>query len=340
MTIRSRAPLRLGMAGGGTDVSPYSDMYGGAVLNATINMYAYCTLIPTSDNTVCFEATDRKERFSAEAKSEYEIDDILPLHKGVYNRIVKEFNNNEPLPICVSTYSEAPAGSGLGTSSTMVVAILKAYVEYLKLPLGEYEIAQLAYTIERMDIGFSGGKQDQYAATFGGFNFMEFNGENVLVNPLRVKKWFMNELESSIVLYFTGTSRVSAKIIDEQIKSAKNGEKKSIEAMHELKKQAYEMKRALLIGDIDGMCRIINESWKSKKQVSKVISNEYLDNCYDYIMANGGKAAKISGAGGGGFIMILCDPKERKNLIDKLQVLGGNTYTINFDLDGTKGWYV
>lgn len=222
MIIRSKAPLRLGLAGGGTDVSPFCDKYGGCVLNATINLYAYCTIIPTSDNKIIFNASDRGEIFESQSVSEIPIDDKLKLHKGVYNRIVKDFNNGKPLSFQMTTYSDVPAGSGLGSSSTMVVALLKAYMEWLNLPLGEYDMAHLAYQIERIDLGLSGGKQDQYAATFGGLNFMEFyeNGK-VIVNPLRIKNWLKNELENSIFIYYLGVSRDSAKIIDEQINNTK-----------------------------------------------------------------------------------------------------------------------
>lgn len=340
MIVRSRAPLRLGLAGGGTDVSPYSDIYGGAVLNATISMYAYCTIMTRDDGRVCFEATDMGKKFEAEALSEYPLTDELLLHKGIYNHIVKNFNDGKPMSVTVSTYSEAPAGSGLGTSSTMVVAILKAYVELLKLPLGEYDIANIAYKIEREEVKLSGGKQDQYAATFGGFNFMEFSKDKVIVNPLRIKRWIINELECSLVLYFTGVSRSSAKIINEQIDSAKRNDSKSVEAMHELKKQAYDLKNALLVGNMQEFCNILNQSWESKKRVSSSITNNFINDCYDFVMSHGAKAAKVSGAGGGGFMMIISEPQKRKSLLNALEGQGGKAYTVNFELDGTRGWII
>lgn len=340
MKIRSRAPLRLGIAGGGTDVSPYSDIYGGVVLNATINMYTYCTIIPTNSDTIIFEATDRKEKFECKSVESIPLQGELLLHKGVYNRIVQDYNDGKPLSLKLSTYSEAPAGSGLGTSSTLVVAILKAYVEWLKLPLGEYDIAHLAYSIEREDLGLAGGKQDQYAATFGGFNFMEFTDKGVIVNPLRVKRWIINELECSLILYFTGVSRSSANIISEQINNAKHGNQEHIEAMHEMKKFAYEIKNYILTGDFDGICRSLKKSWESKKRVASNITNPHIEDCYNLIMKNGGKAAKVSGAGGGGFMMVICEPSERKNLLDILEKTDGKAYTINFDLDGTRGWII
>lgn len=235
MIIRSKTPLRLGLAGGGTDVSPFCDEYGGCVLNVTINMYAYCTIIPKNNGKIKFVSPDRNVEVELDSKKALEINKELPLHCGIYNRIVKDYNNNIPLSFEMTTYSDAPAGSGLGTSSTMVVTILKAFQEWLNIPLGEYDMAQLAYDIERNDLGFSGGKQDQYAATFGGLNYMEFYANNhVIVNPLRMKKWIKNEIENSLVLFYTGTSRDSEKIIDEQTKATKN--EKSLEAMFEIKR--------------------------------------------------------------------------------------------------------
>jgi D-glycero-alpha-D-manno-heptose-7-phosphate kinase len=173
MIFRSRAPLRLGLAGGGTDVSPYSDLYGGAVLNATISMYAYATIEPRDDGKIVFNSIDRSKRLEFESKEFLEIDGNLDLLKGVYNRIVKDFAK-KPLSFELTTYVDAPPGSGLGSSSTLVVAIIGAFAEWLNLPLGEYDIAHLAYEIERKDLGMAGGKQDQYAATFGGFNFIRY----------------------------------------------------------------------------------------------------------------------------------------------------------------------
>jgi len=250
MIIRSKAPLRLGLAGGGSDVSPYSDQYGGSILNATINLYAYCTIIVEDDGLIKIDAPDIDASAIYESEKELPINGKLDLHKGVYNRIIRDYNL-EPLSFSMTTYSDAPAGSGLGSSSTMVVAIVKAFVEWLNLPLGEYEIARLSYEIERLDLNLSGGKQDQYAAAFGGFNFMEFKkDEQVIVNPLRIKQWIIDELESSMILYYTGASRSSAKIIEEQKKNTTAGNQVAIQAMHRIKQSSIDIKEAILKGDI------------------------------------------------------------------------------------------
>lgn len=338
MRIRSKAPLRLGLAGGGTDVSPFSDIYGGAILNATINMYAYTTLEPTEEGKIVFENPinpELSETFDSQ-------DFLLPegyfvLHKGVYNRIVRQFTR-KPLSFKISSFVDAPAGSGLGTSSTLVVSILGAFVEWLKLPLGEYDIARLAYEIEREDLNMSGGKQDQYAATFGGFNYMEFKGDNVVVNPLRIRQRYMDELAHNLVLYYTATSRVSAKIIDDQRKNVARKKQKSIDAMLKLKEQAQQMKEILLKGDIDSIGRILDFGWQYKKQMADSISNELIDNVYDAAMAAGASGGKISGAGGGGFMFFYCPSTTRYRVIDALAAFGGKAKRYEFVNEGLKTW--
>jgi D-glycero-alpha-D-manno-heptose-7-phosphate kinase len=341
MIIRSKAPLRLGLAGGGTDVSPYCDEYGGAVLNATIDMYAYCIIEPSDNNKIMLISLDKRERYESASTSKIEIDDQLILHKGIYNRIVKDYNHGEPLSFTMTTYSDAPAGSGLGSSSSMVVAIIKAFMEWLNLPLGEYDMAHLAYEIEREDLHLTGGRQDQFAATFGGFNFIEFYEDNrVIVNPLRIKNWIKNEVESSLVLYYTGTSRMSASIIDDQIKNTKEKNLKSIEGMHELKASAAEMKNSILKGDFEGLANCLKKGWESKKKMSSFITNPSVDKIYNYIIDNGAKAAKVSGAGGGGFMMIICDPKKRYDLIEKLKETNGQVISVQFTEKGAQAWTI
>jgi galactokinase/mevalonate kinase-like predicted kinase len=230
MIYRSKAPLRIGLAGGGTDVSPYCDLYGGAILNATVSLYAYANIEPLQENAIILQAVDRKEEQRFEWNTTLPTDGKLDLLKGVYNRIHRDYG----IPLSgfrLSTSVDAPAGSGLGTSSTLVVAIIGAFAEMLRLPLGEYDIAHLAYEIERHDLKMAGGRQDQYAATFGGVNFMEFFGEDkVIVNPLRIRQQYLFELENNLLLYYTDTSRESAKIIERQSKNVLDKQEKSIEA--------------------------------------------------------------------------------------------------------------
>ncbi len=342
MLIRARAPLRLGLAGGGTDLSPYCERFGGAILNATIDQYAYATLEPLSGTTVHFVAADVGfEESDAADPDGVTLGGPALLHRAVYRRIARDFLGGKPYPCRLTTYCEAPPGSGLGSSSTMVVAMVKAFVEALSLPLGEYDIAYLAFSIERMDAALRGGRQDQYAATFGGFNFIEFfAGERVVVNPLRVKNWVLSELEASLVLFYTGVSRSSAEIIAEQTLNVSSSAPQSMEAMHQLKADAYVMKEAVLKGDFRTFATVLNRSWEAKKRTAACISNERIDRLFDIALSAGAVAGKISGAGGGGFITFVVDPRRRLDVIRRLELEEGRVMTCSFTKRGTEGWRI
>ncbi len=340
MIIRSKAPLRLGLAGGGSDVSPYSDIYGGLVLNATINLYTHCTIEETTDGYITINSYDAKCHKNYPSTTYLEIDGEANLIKGVYNRVVKDFGLGA-LSFKITTYNDAPAGSGLGTSSTMVVCILKALVEWKGLPLGDYEISRLAYEIERKDLGLSGGKQDQYAAAFGGFNYMEFlQNDIVIVNPLKIKRWIIDELEASMLLFFTGKSRSSATIIEEQKKNTSEGVNKAIEAMHKIKQSAIDMKLAILKGDINRFADIIRDGWENKKKMANNITNPIIQEAIDIAMAAGAKAGKVSGAGGGGFIIFVMEPTKKKEVETALNKLNGFVMPFQFSDGGAHGWKI
>jgi len=340
MIIRSKAPLRLGLAGGGTDVAPYSDLYGGAILNASISMFAYATIQPRDDNKIVLNSIDKKEYLEFDSTETLEIDGNLDLAKGIYNRVVSQFTK-KTLTFELTTFVDAPPGSGLGTSSTLVVAILGAFTEWLKLPLGEYDLAQLAYEIERVDLKMAGGKQDQYAATFGGVNFMEFfKDDKVIVNPLRIKSIYLNELAYNLVLYNTETSRVSSKIIEAQSLNVIKKDSVSIEAMHKLKQQAVRMKEALLMGELDKIGEILDFGWQNKKLMAKGISNQLIDDIYNTAMENGATGGKISGAGGGGFVIFYCPNNSRVKVIEALKKFGGEPERYQFTTQGLTTWKI
>lgn len=338
MIIRSKAPLRIGLAGGGSDVSPYSDLYGGAILNATISLYAYATIVPRNDGKIVLHSIDKNEYYEFDASEHLPVNGILNLHRGVYNRIVRDYSK-KPLSFKLSTMVDAPAGSGLGTSSTLVVAILGAFAEWLKIPLGEYDLAKLAYDIERVDLGMAGGKQDQYAATFGGVNFMEFSAnDSVIVNPLRIKELYLNELAHNLVLFYTQTSRLSSKIIEAQSANVINNNQKSIDAMHQLKKQSIMMKEALLRGNLNKIGEILDFGWTFKKQMADEISNPILDEIYSTARANGATGGKISGAGGGGFMVFYCPGDNRARVVESLKSFGGESKSYEFTTKGLTTW--
>jgi len=341
MIVRSRAPLRLGLAGGGTDVSPYCDVYGGYVMNVTIDKYAYAMLSESTDGDCHFEALDVGANETHGCSGQPATSGPLQLLKGVYARICRDFLGGEFHPLRVQTFSDAPPGSGLGSSSTMVVALVQAFVEYFSLPLGEYEVAHLAYDIERRDLALAGGKQDQYAATFGGFNFMEFYGDNrVIVNPLRVKDWVWAELEASLVLYFTGVSRASADIIAQQSRNIGDKNTVSIDAMHRLKEEATQMKECVLKGDLHRLESTLQAGWEAKKKTAHSISNPLIESVERIAFQNGARAAKVSGAGGGGFMMFLCDPASRLQLSRALLGAGGSILDFHFTQQGATSWQV
>jgi D-glycero-alpha-D-manno-heptose-7-phosphate kinase len=338
MVFRSKAPLRIGLAGGGTDVSPYSDLYGGAILNATISLYATAHLQILNSPQVILVAADRKEKETYPFESTLPLTGKLDLLKGVFNRIQKD--HGIPVPgLKLTTNVDAPAGSGLGTSSTLVVAVIGAFTEMLGLPLGEYDIAQYAYEIERNDLLLAGGKQDQYAATFGGFNFMEFYAnDKVIVNPLRIKPEYLHELENNLVLYYTDTTRESASIIMEQQKNVADSNQQSIEAMHQLKEQSRMMKEALLQGRLHEIGEILDFGFRQKKLMARNISNSRIDEIYEAALRAGALGGKISGAGGGGFMIFYCPGTTRYDVIETLVTFGGEVKQFNFSKYGLTTW--
>ncbi|MBY4697673.1 dehydrogenase [Burkholderia latens] len=338
---RSRAPLRLGLGGGGTDVPPYSDRFGGLALNVTIEKFAYASIAPREDAKIELVAADTDTRWIGPVSPLLEVQPGLGLHVGVYNRIVRDFNGGHPLSVTITTCSEAPPGSGLGSSSTIVVALVRAFCEMLSLPLGEYDIAHLAHDIERTDLGLAGGKQDQYAATFGGLNFMEFYGDRVIVNPLRIKQETKAEMEASLVLYYTGVSRESANIIKEQSSNVVEGVVDSVAALHEVKDEAVRMKEAVLRADFDVFAASMRDAWESKKRMAKNISNSMIDELYRVAVRAGAKAGKVSGAGGGGFMMFFVDPVERSNVMRALSAykgVNGQVLNCTFTDVGAQSW--
>jgi D-glycero-alpha-D-manno-heptose-7-phosphate kinase len=341
MIVRARAPLRLGLAGGGTDVSPYADAHGGFVLNATIDRYAYAVIKTLDVAEVRFVATDQQSRQCHAPRPQFELDGLLDLHKAVYNEMIANHHGGVPIHLELSTFCDAPAGSGLGSSSTLVVVMIRAFAELLNLPLDDYTLARMAHKIERVDCGLQGGRQDQYSATFGGFNFMEFYAnDRAVVNPLRIKHWIICELEASLLLFYTGVSRESAKIIADQSGNVTAGVPDAIAAMHGIKREAVVMKECLLRGDFDGIVRSMLDGWESKKRSARTVSNPHIEEIYAAAMAAGALAGKVSGAGGGGFMMFFVPPDRRMDVTRALGQFDGQVSNCHFTKHGTHAWRV
>ncbi len=336
--VRARAPLRLGLAGGGTDLAGYSSQHGGAVLNATIDRYAYAFIRGRDDRRVFFEACDlgREEMHDAAPALS---DSTLLLHRGVYARMVRDFNDGAAMAVSVTTAVDAPMGSGLGSSSALVVALIEAYRTYLDLPLTRYDVAHLAYEIERVDLALAGGRQDQYSAAFGGINFMEFlRAGEVIVNPLRFSDGVVLELESSLAVCFTGQSRASDTIIRQQAEGVTAHTSAVMEAMHQMREDAVGMKAAIQMGDIPAVAALLERSWIAKKRTAPGITNDRIEQLESMARAAGAIGAKVSGAGGGGFMMFVVPTERRFSLISALNEQGAQASPVKFSERGSETW--
>jgi D-glycero-alpha-D-manno-heptose-7-phosphate kinase len=309
------------------------------VLNATIARYAYAVIKPLAEPVVRFNATDQGQTESLPLDAADALDGRLNLHKAVYNEMMRTYNGGRKLPLELSTFCDAPAGSGLGSSSTLVVVMIRAFAELLNVPLDDYTIAHLAFRIERIDCGLQGGRQDQYSATFGGFNFMEFYAhDRAVINPLRVKHWIICELEASLLLFYTGVSRESAKIIAAQSAYMQSGAIDAYQSMHEIKRDAVVMKECVLKGDFDGMVESMRSGWESKKKTAKMVSTPHIEEIHNAACRAGASAGKVSGAGGGGFMMFFVKPDRRMDVTRALEKFQGEVSNCHFTKNGTEAW--
>lgn len=335
MIIRSRAPLRLSFAGGGTDVEPYLSERGGAVLNATIDKCAYASLRLRDEPRITVTSLDYDILASYRLDQPLTYDGKLDLVKAVIRRLGGQ-TSDQGLDFFL--HSDAPPGSGLGSSSSVVVALIGLFKHWLHLPLTCYEIAELAYDIERVDLGIKGGKQDQYAATFGGFNFIEFTRESTIVNQLLVSPDTLRELRYNLLLAYTGKTRRSAGIIDTQVQSYVTGRRDVIQAMDGLKRDAVALKSALLNGRLDDFGELLNDAWLNKKRIANQITNDFIDELYETARSCGAIGGKIVGAGGGGYLLLYCRFDKKHIVASEIERLGAKVVDFNFDFDGSKTW--
>jgi D-glycero-alpha-D-manno-heptose-7-phosphate kinase len=339
---RARAPLRLGFGGGGTDVSPYCDQFGGVVLNAAIDLFAHASVGARDDGQVRLEAADRDLSWTGSAAAAAtDSDPDLRLLAGVYARMCAAFAPGESPALTLTTYADCPPGSGLGSSSALVVAMVAAFCRYFERELDPGEIARLAYEIERRDLGLAGGRQDQYAAAYGGVNVMRFEGDERFEREVVAAPPFvLEELEESLVLYFTGVSRESAAIIDEQRKNMREGAPRSLEGLHKLKAGALSMREALEAGDLSRFGALLDAGWSDKKLTAGAISSAAIDEVYEAAKAYGVIGGKVTGAGGGGFMMFLIDPTRREGLKRLLAGFGGRAQGCRLEASGVRSWLV
>lgn len=338
--FRARAPLRISFAGGGTDVSPYADERGGLVLNATIDKYAYATLRETKNNSITIQSLDYQSIAKFDLDQPMVYDGQLDLVKAAIRRLTGQEKVLPSRGFELLLHTDAPPGSGLGSSSTLVVAIIGVFSKWLKLPLTSYEIASLAYQIERLDLGIKGGRQDQYAAVFGGVNWIEFHGDRVIVTPLRITDTILNELQYSLMLFYTGGTRLSAHIIDKQTEGYIHKREDVVEAMDEVKRLAVETKNALLKGDLGSFGGLLHQSWENKKKMADAITNDRIDLIYQEARRLGALGGKISGAGGGGYMFLYCPFNSQTEIAERLEELGALQVSFTFDSMGMQSWEI
>ncbi len=332
--LRARAPLRVSFAGGGTDVPPYPAQEGGLVLSATINRYAYGTLRPRTDRQIGIQSLDLDAVASIALDEARPDGDRLDLIKAAVQKVASDSPNGFDLFL----HSAAPPGSGLGSSSAVVVVLVGLLAAHMKLPLTDYEKARLAYTVEREDLGLKGGTQDQYAAVFGGFNFIEFRADEVIVNPLRIPAEIVHELEYNLLLCFTGGTRVSDHIIDDQTGRFESGDSSTLDGLRMQKELAVEMKNALLRGSLSEFGNLLDRAWTYKKQMSPKISNDHIDELYEAAMSKGALGGKVTGAGGGGYMLVYCRYDSKHEVRAAMAALGAEAVDFQFDHAGLTTW--
>jgi len=334
LIIRGKAPLRISFAGGGTDVSPYIEERGGIVLNTTVDKYAYATLITRDDEAINVKSLDFNTDISFNCRDKQEYDGNLDLVKAA----VQRFDIKEGFDLCL--HSDAPPGTGLGSSSTLTTALIGVLKHWLRLPITDYQLAELAYQIEREEVGIKGGKQDQYATVFGGVNFIEFFSDKTVVNPLRIKEEILNELEYRLLLCDTSRSRSSDKIIASQVDGYMQRNTDVVQALDETKVIAIEMKNAFLLGHINDVGHLLDMGWRSKKMFSEMITTPFVDKLYEVARKNGAIGGKLLGAGGGGYLLLLCQPDKRHHVAEKLKAAGGRITPFAFEYRGLQTWEV
>lgn len=333
--IRSRVPLRVSFAGGGTDVPPYPETHGGVVLCAAIDRFAYASLSATKPGApFVAESLDYDVTASFDNASHLVFDGELDLLKASLRRLAPEAVGGAHLSI----HSDAPPGSGLGASSAMTVAIVGVLSRWLEQPLTEYETAQTAVMIERGDLGIQGGLQDQYACTFGGFNFIEFHHDTVVVNPLRINTDTILELEYTLLLVFTGVTRRSDGILSRQIANYASPTGDVHDALRELKNITLDMKRALLQSKLDNFGALLHAGWENKKRLASGITTPALDTMYEASIRAGAVGGKVLGAGGGGYLLLMCPATRRHAVARACEAEGGSPVPFHFEPTGLRSW--
>lgn len=335
MIIRSKAPFRISFGGGGTDMPPFCTEHGGCVINITIDLHIFISLKPRNDKKIRVISKEyNKEIVFNVGDKNY--DEGYELFKGVINVL----NIREGFDI--SYFSELPAGSGMGGSSALTVALIGAFNEYFSLGLSKHIIAQKAYNIERIELNQKGGYQDQFASSYGGFNFMKFN-KDVEVMPIKTTDEMINELQYRLILCFVGGSHFSSIIQEEVIEGYEIEKKTFLETMEDLKFVAYGMREIIESKELNRLNKfgeLLHQGWLAKKSLSSKISNKNIENFYLTSRKFGVIGGKLLGAGGGGHLLLFCEPDKKFQIIQEMEKIGGKIVRFHYNPKGLETWKI
>lgn len=326
----AKTPVRISFGGGGTDLPAYFEAHGGAVLSTTINKYLYGFVGERSDGNVQVISSDQRILATWEELTSTDVRDTA---LEIPAAVLKEFGCQAAVDLFL--VSEVPAGTGLGSSASVCVNSLQAMAAHLGLPLSKEDLAEKAFYIANSVLGKSVGKQDEYAAVFGGLNFFTFQQDgSVEVEPLKLDPDLLNSLQPKLMLFFTGAAHHSWSILQEQEASTRSGA--ALESLHQIKKLAGQMRDALLTGDLDSFGEMLHEGWMSKKNISSRISNSAIDRLYAIARAKGARGGKITGAGGGGFLLLYCDEDYQPAVRHALAEEGSIEMQFAFEFEGSR----
>ena len=333
MKIRAKAPFRVSFGGGGTDLAPFCVDHGGCIISTTIDRHSFISIEPRDDKQIHVNAINFDKELTFEI-GDKDYSEDFELFKGTVNVLDVEDGFN------ITAYSELPAGSGMGGSSSLTVALIVEFDRYYDFGFTEHEIVQKAYHMERVELEQSGGYQDQFAAAYGGFNFMEFTDETE-VFPVDTTREFVNELQYRLILCYVGGSHFSSNIQDEVLERYEIEKKSYMESMQDLKDVARGMREIAEskdLGRLNEFGELIHKGWLAKKSLSDKISNKNIENFYLTSRKIGVLGGKLLGAGGGGHLLLFSDPKQKYKVIEKLEEIGGKIVNFHFNPNGLEVW--
>lgn len=348
--IRARSPVRVDFGGGWTDVALFAEESKGFVVNAAIDVHSYVTVRNLPRREVLSNRCGQVHREVVESKSVRIYSADFDIYEEAEEVKRLEYNGNIDLAkaairqmnlqggLEIITRSNAPAGSGLGTSASMGVALIGALSAFNKIPLLPYELAEQASLIERQELGILGGKQDHYASALGGINFMEFAGEEVKTSRLQLPRGILYELEKSLVLCYTGKSRLSGDIHQKVREAYENKEPKTRQALKNLRTIAFEMKNALLNSDLKTFGQLLNDNWENQKALHPSVTNSQINAIFERVMNEGAIGGKACGAGGGGCLLFCAQPDCEHLVRRKLEESEVGVIDFNFDFEGLQIW--